>query len=141
MSARLYRLKTLIDGNVVEDVATNDRDVLLMIEQFNNMPECTSIFVEYMDSNFNFKPLLRTSKKIGGTLNMPIYHISTDNVESTSNIVITDKENVELAIAAFMTDPSIIRMVIDKEEGGNCSRIFTAERSYRNDRNDSCEKK
>lgn len=63
MSARLYRLKTLIDGNVVEDVATNDRDVLLMIEQFNNMPECTSIFVEYMDSNFNFKELLRTSKR------------------------------------------------------------------------------
>lgn len=141
MSARLYRLKTLIDGNVVEDVATNDRDVLLMIEQFNNMPECTSIFVEYMDSNFKLKPLLRTAKQIGGTLNMPIYHISTDNVETTSNIVITDKENVELAIAAFMTDPSIIRMVIDKEEGGNCSRIFTAERSYRNDRNDSCEKK
>lgn len=72
---------------------------------------------------------------------MPIYHISTDNVESMSNIVNTDKEHVELAIAAFMTDPSIIRMVIDKEEGGNYSRIFTAERSYINDRNDSREKK
>lgn len=69
------------------------------------------------------------------------YHISMDNVESMSNIVTTDKEHVEVAIAAFITDPSIIRMVIDKEEAGNYRRIFTSERSCRNDRNGSCEKK
>lgn len=72
---------------------------------------------------------------------LPIYRISMDNVDSMSNIVTTDKEYVEVAIAAFMTDCSIIRMVIEKEEAGNYSRIFTSERSYRNDRNDNCKKK
>lgn len=69
---------------------------------------------------------------------LPVYHISTDNVDSMSNIVTTDKEHVELAIASFITDQSIIRMIIDKEEAGVYSRIFTSERSYRNERADSC---
>lgn len=73
------------------------------------------------------------------------YHIKIDNESSVNTIVTLEKSVIDVAIAAFITDLSIIRMLIDKEEAGHYTRIFTSERSFRkefrNGRNDSFEKK
>lgn len=75
----------------------------------------------------------------------PTYQIRMDNEQpnerSYSYCDTTDKEVVDIAIAAYMTDTSITRMRIDKVTNTYYTTIFLAERSRSHDRTNSSNQK